>query len=233
MRTWHHARCRSACKYEGDPAQRTFVGGSPIEYARQFRLEILGELLGMVQHWLTQQCPLGRAQHRCQTWAKVVGGILTANGVSEFLANLQESMDTFDAAREQLSALAEVTIHAEHAQRRGFAFHESEFSPAVPSTLPFGLSASEWVLLLDRAGITLHDRHPAPALTARQQAVRAGQVLKGFVGRESIVEVAGRVYRARLQSVEGRSNSKQYYFRVADTASQDPQQSAVETTPAA
>lgn len=220
-------------QYEGDPAQRTFVGGPPIEYARRYRLEILGELLGMVQHWITQQCPPGRVQHRCQTWAAVVGGILIANGVTEFLANLQDSMATFDAAREQLSALAEVTIQSENVQRRGFAFHESEFAPAVPSTLPFGLSASDWVLMLERAGINLHDRHPAPALTARQQAVRAGQILKGFVGRECIVEVAGRVFRARLQSVEARSNGKRYYFRVTDTAPQDSPQPAVQTGSAA
>jgi len=95
--------------YEGDPKKRIFTG-RPLEYVSQHRLEILGELAGLVLRWQLQGMPSGKGLHRCARWAEVIGGILEANGIEQFLANLEEAEAAMDEGLEALATLAEFVV---------------------------------------------------------------------------------------------------------------------------
>ena len=96
--------------YELPPEDRVFIGPNPIEYALGHRLEILAELAGMVVRWNQQGRPDGTRPHRCQYWAKIIGGILQVAGLPEFLNNAQVATTTFNSATDDLAALAEFII---------------------------------------------------------------------------------------------------------------------------
>lgn len=98
--------------YEGRTEDRTFAGPDPLEYAREHRLEILGELAGMVVRWNQQGRPDGQRAHRCHYWARVIGGALETAGLPEFLANAGTAAATFNTALDELAALAEAVIAA-------------------------------------------------------------------------------------------------------------------------
>lgn len=96
--------------YDSNPKDRNFGGREPIEYVKEHRNEILGELAGMVVLWSQAGRPEGRRRHRCAHWGTIIGGILEANGMSEFLANLDEAAGEFDSTRDELAALAEACV---------------------------------------------------------------------------------------------------------------------------
>lgn len=96
--------------HEGDPKEREFGQRNPLQYAQDYRQEILGELAGMVIRWNQAGRPEGSQRHRLTHWAKIIGGILEANGLPEGLTNLDEAAAEFDTTLEQLSALAETVI---------------------------------------------------------------------------------------------------------------------------
>lgn len=95
-------------QHDGRPEDRTFAGPHPLEFARDHRLEILGEVAGLVERWTADGRPDGRRGHRLTEWARVVGGVLAANGLSDFLANYQEAAAEFDAGHDDLVALFEL-----------------------------------------------------------------------------------------------------------------------------
>ena len=96
--------------YEGRPEKRVFPGPDPIEYARTYRLEILSELAGMVLHWNQRGRPDGLAQHRLTTWSRIIGGILQAAGLNEFLSNAADAAAQFNVALDDLAAVAEAVV---------------------------------------------------------------------------------------------------------------------------
>ena len=98
--------------YDAGPTEttRSFSGPHPLEYARQHRLDILGELAGMVVYWNQQGRPLGPEAHRCRYWAQLIGGILTSAGFPEFLANAHVASATMNMGADDLAALAEIVI---------------------------------------------------------------------------------------------------------------------------
>jgi len=96
--------------YEGRTEDRVFSGPNPINYAREHRLEILGELAGMVVRWVQAGRPDGTRSHRYQRWARIVGGIMQVAGLPEFLDNAQEAAATFNCASDELAALAEAVV---------------------------------------------------------------------------------------------------------------------------
>jgi hypothetical protein len=96
--------------FEGSPEERTFTG-DPLRYAREHRIQLLGELLGMVDRWNQQGRPRGRHRnHRFAPWAQTIGDILDAVGLVEFLDNAQAAAASFNTELDKLSALAEVVI---------------------------------------------------------------------------------------------------------------------------
>lgn len=98
--------------YEGPPEKRTFAGPDPIEYAGEHRVELLGELTGMVVRWVQAGRPEGTRSHRLHKWARAIGGILQANGFEGFLDNYEEAAQTFNVELEELSALVEAALAA-------------------------------------------------------------------------------------------------------------------------
>ena len=102
--------------HEGDPERREFSIADPEGYAQQHRLELLGELLGMVERWKAAGSPLAKAHSRFNKrgWGNVVGGILEACGEPDFLANAEESAALLDDTRREFVEL--VAVLAEHPQ---------------------------------------------------------------------------------------------------------------------
>ena len=98
--------------YEGDPGTRDFHDRDPIAFARRHRVELLGELAGMVYFWNQLGRPPSPRRHRCTRWASIIGGILRANGLPEFLANMEESSAEFNAELDELAALAETAVNS-------------------------------------------------------------------------------------------------------------------------
>src|SRR5262249_47785314 len=83
--------CPIRLRYDGDPGQREFAGPEPIAFTLEHRVELLGELAGMVVRWTQSGRPHGVRRHRCNVWAGTVGGILQAAGLPEFLTNVEEA----------------------------------------------------------------------------------------------------------------------------------------------
>ena len=96
--------------YEGNPGERDFGDRDPLKYAKQHRAELLGELAGMIIRWNQLGRLPGPRPHRLSEWGRTVGGILHANGLSEFLENLDEAAAEFNTELDALAALAEATI---------------------------------------------------------------------------------------------------------------------------
>jgi hypothetical protein len=101
--------------FEGDPAERVFNGPNPLEYALQYRAEILAELFGLVERWKSRGRPLGTRRHRCEYWAQTIGGILEACGFPEFLGNATEAAADFNTELGDLAALAETVVRTSNA----------------------------------------------------------------------------------------------------------------------
>jgi len=99
--------------YDGNPGERDFGDRDPLGYAKQYRAELLGELAGMVVRWNQAGRPTGPHRHRLSQWGRVVGGILQANGLPEFLSNLDESTAEFNTELDELAALAEAAISSD------------------------------------------------------------------------------------------------------------------------
>ncbi|MGO9598674.1 MAG: hypothetical protein ACLP7Q_11855 [Isosphaeraceae bacterium] len=211
---------------EGDPKKRNFTG-RPLAYAHEHRLEILGELAGMVHHWLLKGKPQGTHQHRCEYWASVIGGILEECGLGEyFLGNLDEAAAEMDEDLNHLGALAEYVwrdqqkklIHLPTA-----VCDESLSANSGPSGVPkvpagvvkeapeLGLPAGEWVPVFGRAGI-LTDKLGSGDL--RSKATMVGQFLSKMVNRPVIVEGGSDELIFFLRKRLARSNKKLFFFEV-------------------
>ena len=63
--------------HEGDPKRRRFSIEDPEGFAQQNRLELLGELVGMVERWKASGMPLANVHTRFNKkgWGNIVGGI--------------------------------------------------------------------------------------------------------------------------------------------------------------
>jgi hypothetical protein len=102
--------------FEGDPARREFTIPDAEGYAREHRLEILGELVGMVERWRTAGSPVAEAASRFNKkgWSPIVGGVLAANGFEGFLSNAREAAESLDDVRRDFVYL--VAALADHPQ---------------------------------------------------------------------------------------------------------------------
>lgn len=93
--------------YEGDPAGRVFANREIIEAVKSSRNDILSELMGMFEVWREAGMPQAAVQHRFQSWASLIGGVLQANGIGGFLENLEVVKKIADADRQAFSEMAE------------------------------------------------------------------------------------------------------------------------------
>ena len=102
--------------HEGNPERRSFSIADPEGYAQEHRLELLGELIGMVERWKEAGQPLANVDSRFNKrgWGKIVGGILQACGEPDFLTNAEEAATQLDDTRREFADL--IGILADHAQ---------------------------------------------------------------------------------------------------------------------
>jgi hypothetical protein len=101
--------------YEGDPSQRVFDGPNPLQFALEYRVEILAELFGLVERWKSFGRPLGTRSHRCEYGARLIGGILEACGFPEFLGNASDAAAAFNTELGDLAVLAETVVRTNNA----------------------------------------------------------------------------------------------------------------------
>jgi hypothetical protein len=201
--------------YEGNPGERNFQDRDPLAYAREHRTEILGELAGMVVVWNQAGRPRGTRRHRCDRWARVIGGILESAGWPEFLGNLDEAAASFNEALDELAALAEAAAAAggpavfvkAHQDPVGVRLmkaskHEAEF----------GLSPSKWEDMFRRAKVQVEALDAARSERAR--ATLLGNFLSQNLGREVPIEVKGRTGKARLLAVNAGKKMRRYWFEL-------------------
>jgi hypothetical protein len=102
--------------HEGNPERRSFSIADPEGYAQEHRLEILGELIGMIERWKAAGQPLANVDSRFNKrgWGKIVGGILAACGEPDFLTNVEEASMQLDDTRREFADL--IGILADHPQ---------------------------------------------------------------------------------------------------------------------
>jgi hypothetical protein len=96
--------------YEGNPTKRSFSIADPEGYAQQHRLEILGELIGMVERWKASGRRMANVDSRFNKrgWAQIIGGILEANNEPDFLANAETAATELDETRREFAELVGV-----------------------------------------------------------------------------------------------------------------------------
>ncbi|MGE0769301.1 MAG: hypothetical protein AB7L90_22895 [Hyphomicrobiaceae bacterium] len=100
--------------YEGNPEHREFAIADVEGYAQEHRLELLGELIGMVERWKASSMPGARVHSRFNKrgWGNIVGGILHACGEPDFLANAEEAAAVLDETRREFAEL--IGVLADH-----------------------------------------------------------------------------------------------------------------------
>jgi hypothetical protein len=101
---------------EGDPVRRAFSIANPEDYAEQQRLELLGELIGMVERWKAVGTPKANVESRFNKrgWGTIVGGIIEVCGEPDFMANAEEAAMSLDETGREFTELIGVLV--EHPQ---------------------------------------------------------------------------------------------------------------------
>jgi hypothetical protein len=200
-------------RYEGNPVERTFHE-NPLAYAAGHRLDLLGELAGMVERWkqagrpLAQDAdawPAGRPapQHRCKRWVEVIGGILAVNGFTNFLSNVEEARAAMD---EGLQALATLAEHALTANVPGFV------NPPV-NDVNRGKLPREWATLFAGAHV-YHEK--LSERNARGKETWIGTFLSGKTDRVVSIMAGQHCGTAILRRNPVRNDQKRYYFEITD-----------------
>ncbi|QDT55937.1 hypothetical protein Pan44_39850 [Caulifigura coniformis] len=161
---------------EGDPRKRRFQLHDPEEYAARYRLELLGELIGMVEAWKAAGRPLSNVETRFNKkgWGRIVGGVLEANGRTGLLANVEEIERTLDPVRADFEQLVQAAIAR----------------ATAPST------ASEWLSLAQSHSLLSAELGGG---TAKSQATKMGGLLTRF-SNERFVAPTGDLVTLRGRS---------------------------------
>jgi hypothetical protein len=98
--------------YEGDPKRREFSIADPEGHACEHRLELLGELVGMIERWRAAGMRTAKVSSRFnkRSWGAIIGGILEACGEPDFLANAEEAASLLDETRREFGELIGVLV---------------------------------------------------------------------------------------------------------------------------
>jgi len=212
--------------YDGNPGERAFALNLT-EYASQHRLEILGELAGMVRRWILAGkpnakdiWPAGRRlpQFRCREWVQIIGGILATNGFIHFLANLEEAKAAMDEGLQALASLAEHAI-------------TQNLQPLLNSNAAAsdrGCLPREWTPIF-RAANVFTDKLEAMPLKGRDTWV--GTFLSGKTDRAVNITIGNNSGTAVLRRNPVRNKQNRYYFEIAISATSPVSESSVAANP--
>jgi hypothetical protein len=98
--------------YEGDPRRRSFSIADTEGYAEQHRVELLGELIGMVERWKESGKRMAKVKSRFNKrgWGTIVGGILEACGEPDFLDNAAEAASLLDDTSREFTELVGILV---------------------------------------------------------------------------------------------------------------------------
>jgi hypothetical protein len=173
------------------------IGNPKLEFlpANQERLE--AELRGMIERWKSCGRPRDEAaKHPMTPWAQAIGGILKANGFTDFLANYATRVTLDDPVRGALAILAS----------------------AAPGQQ---LRPAEWAELAVREGLARTLFPPGDRETPKGRERGIGVVLNRY--REEIFETRTptKKMRVRLDGgyrrwTKGKNPSTRYLFRVLE-----------------
>jgi hypothetical protein len=187
---------------EGDPKQREFQG-NPLQYASEYRREIIAELVGMVLVWVQQGRPLGSHKHRCDRWAAKIGGIMDANGLGQFfLANAEEAEVAMDLGLVDLATLAEHVV----SKNLGDLHGPKDGEPADKGWTP-----GQWAPVFAETQVL---RDKLVDSTKQGRATSIGMFFSGKVNRRVSIETATGPRAATLRRRDGTANQKFYYFEI-------------------
>ena len=169
--------------------------------------ELLGELAGMVVRWVQAGRPRFNHRHRCAEWAAVIGGILEANGLPEFLANMNEAAGDFNAELEGLAALAEAAMEVKGAT----IIVENEDTGEGER----GLNVAAWEPIFRKAGVLADEL--AAGKSQRSKETRMGDYLGKHLGRSVPICARAGSGTATLRRYEGRGRRRLYFFQIVLT----------------
>lgn len=200
--------------YEGVPDTHRFALSEKelIDHVRNNRSGILAELAGMVVRWLDAGRPSAPADCRFGVFGRVIGSVLTFNGLPGFLSNTREEVREHSIKHQQLVALAERLIDS---RPKGFVWEidsgiqsaDEEFKRRSPPEAP--MEQKDWVPYLASAGVI-----PASCDTPQKQKTAVTQYMASVVKVPVEVEVGDRTVRAMLVSRPLRSRRTAYVLAV-------------------
>jgi hypothetical protein len=179
--------------HEGDPTQRSFGIVDPEGYALEHRIELLGELIGMVQRWQAGGMPMSKTGSRFNKkgWGNIVGGILAACGEPDFLSNAAEAARDLDDTRRDFSEF--VAVLADHPQGIWTAAELSELAvqhELLSEQLGDGSARSRSTRMGILAGRYVAESFPISR--GREATFRKADSRNGVIYNISITETAER-----------------------------------------
>jgi hypothetical protein len=183
---------------KGDVANRKSPIGNPkLEFLPANKEKIAAELRGMVARWKKAGQPLDEdVRHPFGPWAKVVGGILKANGFKDFLANHGKRKTTDDPLRHGLGLI-------------GAAKPDAWLRPA------------DWALSVADLGLIKTVIPEADRENSESRTRGIGMVLSAHVNETFMVETEDSKLTLRLEKrrsrVDGGNPKIQYRFAVIET----------------
>lgn len=206
--------------YEGATSTRRYRHNDLVAFVKANRMRIIAALYGMIEYWKAQGRPDGRATHRFNNMARIVGGILDACGLYGFLEDHQENVLSINSQIDDLNALFDTVA-------------DSLLASQVPATsTPFFVPseaepAKKWVDKVRESGIAAEDTTKAKN---KISPTKVGKVFGRFVGRPFRVEVGDRSGTATFHRVLLPHNKSGYHFQVElepptepnDAAGQNP-----------
>lgn len=202
-------------RYEGLPDTHRFSLSQSelVAYVRNNRTAILAELAGMVLAWRDAGRPEAAASSRFKVFGRVVGSVLTFNGLPGFLSNTREVVCANSQSQQQLIALIERLIDSRPAD---FIFEcqgdlesaDDAFKQGAPPARP--MEKGEWVHLLIAAGAI-----PSSCDTPQKQKTAATKYLNGVVKKPVDIDVGGAPVRAMIVSRSLGARRTAYMLAVA------------------
>ena len=191
---------------EGDPGRHDFPEESPLDFAKFHRQQIISELVAMVEYWSSLGRPSGGCRHRFQYWAGVTGGVLSANGHGNLLANAEGLALEMNRELDKLVALTEEVLRS---------CNEALVCRQDQPIESLGCRASELVPLFTNHLILSEVIEGCGS--DRSKATTIGSFLSSMKDRTVSCsnESEGLSDQVTLRVRQGRGNAKLYYFQLA------------------